>query len=497
MVFSITPCLAQPLVWHQGISETGIDVRGNPVVVGQISITVPGNGDVLVQFDGKCVASPGDMIVLAASDNPDWGVNDGNVGFEAANADANRCSFSHTRKYSVSSGNYTFYAVAENYVEYGGTGLASIYASLTVKYFPDNQGHAFVTHQGISETTLYVRGGDVVVGQQTIQVDTSGHVLVHFDGSCYADVGDKIILAASNTPYWWVNDGNVSVEAYSSDVNHGCFSHSRMYSVSAGSHTFYAIAHNYVEEEGNGYTSIYGSLTIEFYPDIPLQAFVEHQGISRTHHYVRGGPVTLGQISINAFTNGQAIVHFDGLCVTDVGDRIVLAANDYQAWGVNDGNVCVEAINADQNGFSFSHTRVFDIDTGNHNFYAVAENYVEQEGNGYASIYASLSVEFYPEPSADITNLSDNIPSNYILDQNFPNPFNANTTIRYNLPEPSYVTINIYDLLGRNVETLVDQNQQAGYYQVTWNPDDLTSGKYFYKLQSDNHTEFKSMMLIK
>ena len=89
------------------------------------------------------------------------------------------------------------------------------------------------------------------------------------------------------------------------------------------------------------------------------------------------------------------------------------------------------------------------------------------------------------------------MPSEYSLFQNYPNPFNARTTIKYGLPEAARVIINIYDVLGRRVETLVDTKQQPGYYQVTWNADDLSSGIYFYKLTAGDFVESKKMTLLK
>jgi len=264
----IVQCVAQPIVWHQGISQTNIDVRGAPVTVGQLTINAPSSGTAVVRFDGSCYASVGDLIVLAASNTADWGVNDGNVSVESVNSDVNHHPFSHTRVYHVSAGNHTFYAVAENYVEQAGTGRTSIYASLTVEFFPDISMEAFAEHQGISQTNIDVRGAPVTVGQLTINAPSSGTAVVRFDGSCYASVGDLIVLAASNTANWGVNDGNVSVESVNSDVNHHPFSHTRVYQVAAGNHTFYAVAENYVEQAGTGRTSIYASLTIEFFPAI-------------------------------------------------------------------------------------------------------------------------------------------------------------------------------------------------------------------------------------
>jgi len=91
----------------------------------------------------------------------------------------------------------------------------------------------------------------------------------------------------------------------------------------------------------------------------------------------------------------------------------------------------------------------------------------------------------------------ENTPSDYRLSQNYPNPFNAQTTIRYSLLEQSEVSIDIYDILGRKIETLLSDVQQAGYHQATWNAEDITSGVYFYKIQTGNYTETKKMMLLK
>jgi hypothetical protein len=85
----------------------------------------------------------------------------------------------------------------------------------------------------------------------------------------------------------------------------------------------------------------------------------------------------------------------------------------------------------------------------------------------------------------------------YYLSQNYPNPFNPSTIIGYQLPISSNVTLKVYDLLGREVATLVDEYRPAGSYEVEFNASDLTSGIYFYKLQTDNYIETKKMILLK
>jgi flagellar hook assembly protein FlgD len=89
------------------------------------------------------------------------------------------------------------------------------------------------------------------------------------------------------------------------------------------------------------------------------------------------------------------------------------------------------------------------------------------------------------------------LPDRLVLSQNYPNPFNGSTTIRYSLPEPSYVTIEIYDILGLKVETLVQGIQPAGRHQIVWDAGDASSGVYFYKIMTPGHSEAKRMILIK
>ncbi|KXK42532.1 MAG: Peptidase S8 and S53, subtilisin, kexin, sedolisin [Chlorobi bacterium OLB5] len=89
------------------------------------------------------------------------------------------------------------------------------------------------------------------------------------------------------------------------------------------------------------------------------------------------------------------------------------------------------------------------------------------------------------------------IPREYSLEQNFPNPFNPASNIRYQLPKGGLVKLTVYDALGRTIQTLVNENQPAGKYEVRFDGSKLSSGVYFYKLESGNFTDIRKMMLIK
>ena len=89
------------------------------------------------------------------------------------------------------------------------------------------------------------------------------------------------------------------------------------------------------------------------------------------------------------------------------------------------------------------------------------------------------------------------IPTVFNLYQNYPNPFNPITTIEYQIPELSFVTLKIYDVLGSEVEALVNEEKAVGSYEVELNVNGLSSGVYFYKLQAKSFIETKKMIIIK
>jgi photosystem II stability/assembly factor-like uncharacterized protein len=96
-----------------------------------------------------------------------------------------------------------------------------------------------------------------------------------------------------------------------------------------------------------------------------------------------------------------------------------------------------------------------------------------------------------------ISNIHKNVPDIYSLCQNYPNPFNPVTTIQYELPRPGVVRLAVYDVTGREVSVLVNENQSAGTYESTFNGSSMTSGVYFYRIRSSDFVSVKRMVLIK
>lgn len=109
---------------------------------------------------------------------------------------------------------------------------------------------------------------------------------------------------------------------------------------------------------------------------------------------------------------------------------------------------------------------------------------------GYSGVYSS-------KQSVTAVDHTENIPKHFTLSQNYPNPFNPSTEIQFSIPQRNTVTLKIYDLLGREVKTLVNTELSAGTYSFQWNAENLASGMYFYRITAGNYTSTKKMILLK
>ena len=113
-----------------------------------------------------------------------------------------------------------------------------------------------------------------------------------------------------------------------------------------------------------------------------------------------------------------------------------------------------------------------------------------------ASLTVELSTGVFDDPS------SENLPRSFALDQNYPNPFNAGTVISYVLAGDGHTTLQVFDVLGRTVATLVDEMQPMGRHRLSWDGRDarglpVASGVYFYRLTAGQDIESRTMILLK
>jgi hypothetical protein len=94
-------------------------------------------------------------------------------------------------------------------------------------------------------------------------------------------------------------------------------------------------------------------------------------------------------------------------------------------------------------------------------------------------------------------NVNSQVPKEFNLEQNYPNPFNPETIINFDLPKSGFTTLKVYDILGKEVAVLLNENKNAGRYDVKFDGSALSNGMYFYKLESNGYSAIKKMMLIK
>ena len=116
-----------------------------------------------------------------------------------------------------------------------------------------------------------------------------------------------------------------------------------------------------------------------------------------------------------------------------------------------------------------------------------------QNDNNKEVINSSISTYI---PSG-IGNIGNGIPAEYTLSQNYPNPFNPVTTINYSIPKSGFVSLKVFDILGKEVITLVNGNAPAGNYSVEFHSGNLASGLYFYKMNSGNFSATKKLIITK
>lgn len=99
--------------------------------------------------------------------------------------------------------------------------------------------------------------------------------------------------------------------------------------------------------------------------------------------------------------------------------------------------------------------------------------------------------------TVDVDDQNNLVPGSFVVNQNYPNPFNPSTVISYSIPNEAFVTVKIYNVLGQEVATLLNDVQSAGVHKIDFNASILSSGVYFYSVKADNYTDVKKMILMK
>lgn len=210
-------------------------------------------------------------------------------------------------------------------------------------------------------------------------------------------------------------------------------------------------------------------------------------------------------IKYNSNGDSQWVARFSGLGGDDDDERAVALVLD------NSGNVYVTG---NSNGYGSSN----DYITIKYNSQGVEQWLMRYDGpvnggdsprdiaidsmgniyvTGTSSLFGNDLTTIKYTQSVGIHNLSSEIPEQFLLSQNFPNPFNPTTNIKFDIPKKSFVKLVIYNSLGKEVATLVNEELNSGSYQTDWDASEYPSGVYFYRLQTEDFVQTKSMLLLK
>lgn len=229
------------------------------------------------------------------------------------------------------------------------------------------------------------------------------------------------------------------------------------------------------------------------------------------------GGITWTGYSLPSSISGKCLfAENERLCIFGINrttlQRVILHSTDE---GENWSSAYLAAEGMDQNGIDFSNTgtgfclaashslktsKIFKTTNGiDWTLYKeVAREYYSMTCSGSYLYLTSDSGTIYQEDLVvGISQYSSEIPEIYSLSQNYPNPFNPETKINFSLPVSGLVLLTIYDITGREVEILVNEVLSIGNYTYSFTASALTSGTYFYRLETENFVQTKTMMLIK
>lgn len=172
---------------------------------------------------------------------------------------------------------------------------------------------------------------------------------------------------------------------------------------------------------------------------------------------------------------------------------VAFTAGEYVANDATKDNRIMITEMVDMNEAYHSYTYLNKPSSGTPNWYFISSS---------AGIYLYLIRAYVSNGITDISEPIEVLPSAFTLDQNYPNPFNPSTVISYTLPKQSRVQIKIFDVIGNEIRSLIDEEKSAGKYNILWDSRSnsgsrVSSGVYFYKIFADGFTETKKMILMK
>ena len=337
-------------------------------------------------------------------------------------------------------------------------------------YFPNSMtGYIAGTHCcGFPSPILKTTNGGLSWNEQTSNV-TSGLSSVFF--------------TSPNTG-WAVGDSSAIV--HTTDGGNNWFVESTSYYVPfscvqfANSLTGWIVGGSIVLKTTNG-----GANWISPIPSLNYSLFFEARFPTISTGYIAGGDILSQQGFVLKSTNGGG--SWDSLISSNHYFLYLSFANENTGWVCGmDGNI----LRTTDGGRNWDSQSIGQPGAWLHSIQFI--NSSTGWVTGSSSIFKTTTGGLI-----GITPISGEVPDSYHLLQNYPNPFNPSTIIEFSLPKNANVKIILFDILGRQIQTLADEFKKAGSYKLEFDGNSLTSGTYFYRLQANEFTETKKMVLIK
>jgi len=233
-------------------------------------------------------------------------------------------------------------------------------------------------------------------------------------------------------------------------------------------------------------SNLYGGIFTLFEPNGQLDGNITRYNSQNKLAYTYNTGIPNLYFGIALMTNQN--INFKALSIMDIIDGFT----KQEKWESLSSGIYNDSLGPGGNGFTIS-AGPFTISSNQ----SVIVGFAIIKGNSLTDLINKANTARNKYSSVSVNTISELIPNKFNLSQNYPNPFNPETTIKFAIPENEFVKINVYDVLGREIASLVNEKLKAGTYEVNFNGSNLPSGAYFYRMTTDKFNDIRRMMLIK
>ncbi len=376
--------LSQKLVWQTEVHHDDIQLK-LPIstVLAKLEVDLPTDGKVMVRFDGYCQSSPGDRIIVAASNVEKWQTNDGNLGLYAYKLESNNQSFAHQRVYDVTAGLQTFYAIGHNFVDTDGTGIASIHGTLIVEYYPNSSDVFVLNGHGILKYPIILNENAQVISSQKVNIPSKGKVLVHVATSVYSLSNNELEIALSDTGIWPINDFTSVVNIVNSYATR-YVNITKIFEVESGEQEFFMLAKKNAGDMTNTNNAFYANMTVQFFPEGQETNFLKTDELVSKKINSDSQIFNLGKVNIDASNAGKVIIQASGKCNIESQQTALFEIAATNLTEISNPDLKVQKLHDNHSDEYFSVTKIFEVEKGYNefNFYGRLDQSAEALNDG-------------------------------------------------------------------------------------------------------------------